>query len=116
MKAFDLLPASCSNISHDSAAAFDSAYHRGWSGHTGRSSVRAYRSNDVAAYASHYYQVDPTRSSSSGWGSNLGPNSAISVDFLRQSIKKYGLVSMIDVPCGEYVSRWERTRNSDPLH
>lgn len=88
-------------MSHTSELSFDAAYSRGWSGKTGRAAISAFRDNTVAGYSAHYYKVDPTRASSSGWGSNLGPITERSVSFLRTAILKYQMRSMIDVPCGD---------------
>jgi hypothetical protein len=43
----------------------------------------------------------PSRSSSSGGGSDLGPRTINSLDILRKTIKRFNISTMIDIPCGD---------------
>jgi hypothetical protein len=43
----------------------------------------------------------PSRSSSSGGGSDLGPRTINSLDILRKTIKGFNISTMIDIPCGD---------------
>jgi hypothetical protein len=43
----------------------------------------------------------PSRSSSSGGGSDLGPRTMNSLDILRKTIVRYNISTMIDIPCGD---------------
>ena len=60
----------------------------------------------IAAHGPEYFYADaqwppPSRKSSSGSGSNLGRATSTSLAILNEAIAKYGVKSMIDVPCGD---------------
>jgi len=85
----ELSPASCGA---KTTANFDNIYEKG----TWQSQI-----NSLEAYYSDAAWPPKARKSASGPGSDLGKNTQTSLRMVKETIRAYGVESMIDIPCGD---------------
>ena len=101
LKAFDLEPRTCAAVvKSERARVFSAIYARAsWAPKASK-----------LALANNYTRAEPGnmstwRRSRSGRGSDLGPNTRVSLAFLRETLHAHNVSSVLDVPCGD--ANWQ---------
>ena len=78
----------------DAHAAFGNVYEKGVWGSALTKDVETY-------YYQAHWPPKQRESSPSGGGSNLGPNTEVSLKFLKDVILEHQVSTMVDLPCGD---------------